>query len=276
MRSVHSGLMQDILDGCIINCIKLTLLDGTEYGYTDYKSEIPVEGLVYVPSPGLQKVSMNLTANAEVSNQKFGSGWVEAPEEDLRGGKFDSATIEVSWASWKNPSYGRLVVFTGQIGEVTWSEEGFEATVVSYMKNLSVNIGNVFTANCRHTLFSGASLGNCGYCGVDKASFTSTGSVTAVATNKWVFTISNSQADTFYSNGLIKFTSGYNAGLSAVIKSHASNQVTLMLPTAFSIQVGDTFEIQAGCDKTLDTCKTKFNNVLNYGGFPHIQTGASL
>lgn len=276
MRSVDTGLMQDILDGCIINCIKLTLQDGTVYGYTDYKQEIFVEGVNYVPSPGLQKVSMHLTANAEVSNQKFSSGWVEAPEEDLRGGKFDSATIEVSWASWKHPSYGRLVVFTGQIGEVSWSEEGFEANIVSYMKNLSVNIGNVFTANCRHTLFSTATIGNCGYCGVNKASFTGTGSVSSVQTNKWVFTISNSQPDGYYSNGLIKFTSGYNNGLSAVIKSHASGQVTLMLPTAFSIQAGDTYEIQAGCDKTLETCKTKFNNVLNYGGFPHIQTGASL
>lgn len=268
--------MNDILEGSIINCLKLTLQDGTVYGYTDYKEAITVDSVVYNPAPGFQKVKMNLTANAEVSNQKFGSAWVDAPEEDLRGGKFDSATIEVAWASWKHPSYGRLVVFTGQLGEVSWSEAGFEVDIVSYMKNLSKNIGNVFTANCRHTLFSTAKVGQCGYCGLSKSSFTHTGSVVSVDSHKWVFTISNTEATGYYSNGLVKFTSGFNSGLSAVIKSHEGNKVTLMLPTAFSIQAGDTFEIQAGCDKTLETCKSKFNNVNNYGGFPHIQTDSGL
>lgn len=276
MRTVSSSLMGDILAGCIINCIKLTLKDGTEYGYTDYKENITIDSVVYKPAPGIQKVKMNVTANAEVSNQKFGSAWVDAPESDLKGGKFDNAMVEVSWASWKHPSYGRLVVFTGQLGEVTWSEAGFEADIVSYMKNLSLNLGNVFTANCRHTLFSQPKVGNCGACGLSKTAFTQTGSVSAVTTNKWVFTISNSAADAYFSNGLIKFTSGMNNGLSAVIKSQTGNQLTLMLPTAFSINAGDTFEIQAGCDKTLETCKTKFNNVNNFGGFPHIQTDAAL
>jgi hypothetical protein len=25
-----------------------------------------------------------------------------------------------------------------------------------------------------------------------------------------------------------------------------------------------------GCDRTIDTCKKKFNNVINFGGFPGI------
>lgn len=276
MRGVSSDLMNEIMAGTIANCLKLTLKDGSTHGYTDYKETLTVDGVTYNPAPGFQKVKMNLTANAEVSNQKFGSAWVDAPEEDLLGGKFDSAMVEVAWVSWRHPQFGRLVVFTGQLGEVNWTPEGFEVDIVSYMKNLSVNIGNVFTANCRHTLFSTAKVGHCGYCGVNKASFTQTGSIASVVTGKWVFTISGSQPSGYYSNGLIKFTSGFNNGLSAVIKSHEGNQITLMLPTAFAVNAGDTFEIQAGCDKTLETCKTKFNNIYNFGGFPHIQTDASL
>jgi uncharacterized phage protein (TIGR02218 family) len=33
---------------------------------------------------------------------------------------------------------------------------------------------------------------------------------------------------------------------------------------------GDTFEVVAGCDRTFATCKSKFNNVRNFRGFPHI------
>ena len=277
MRNISQDLMNEILGGKICNCIKITQEDGTIHGYTDYDTALTVDGTTYNPAPGLQKVKMTLTANAEVSNQELASGWgIDVNENDMRAGKFDNALIEVLWASWANPSFGGLTVFTGQLGEVTWTEEGFKADIVSYMKNLAKNIGNVFTANCRHTLFSQGGSGFVGKCGVNKDSFKATGSVTGITIPKWKFSISTSQPDGYYSNGYVKFTSGYNNGLSAVIKNHTANSIELYLPTAFVIAQGDTFEIFAGCDKTLDTCKNKFNNVLNFGGFPHIKPDVSF
>lgn len=271
MRTVSSNLMQDILKGKIANLMKITLQNGAVYGYTDHDHNLTIDGVTYVPAPGLQKVKMTMTANAEVSNQEFGSAWVDAPEEDLRAGLFDSAIMEISWGSWQNPGYGRLVVFTGQLGEITWSEEGFKADIVSFMKNLAKNVGNVFTANCRHTLFSGEQTGYVGACGVNPASYTFSGSVGAITIPKWKFSFTSDKPDGYFSNGQITFTSGLNNGLSTVIKSHAGGVLELFLPTAFVINPGDTFNIYAGCDKTLNTCKNKFNNVVNFGGFPHIQ-----
>lgn len=270
MRTVSSQLMGEILNGTIANVMRVELKNGTEYGYTDYDTEITVDGVTYVPAPGLQKVNMTLTANAEVSNQELYSAWVDAPDSDLKAGLFDSATIEFAWTSWKHPEYGRLVVFTGNLGEIQWTEEGFKADIVSYMKNLELNIGNVFSANCRHSLFSTAEVGAVGFCGVNKTSYTFSGSVSSVGTPKWSFNASLAQADGYFTNGTVKFTSGNNSGLSAMIKAHSNGVITLALPTAFTFAPGDTFEIVAGCDKTLETCKTKFNNVNNFGGFPHI------
>jgi uncharacterized phage protein (TIGR02218 family) len=36
------------------------------------------------------------------------------------------------------------------------------------------------------------------------------------------------------------------------------------------IQAGDTFSITAGCDKRFETCRDRFSNVVNFGGFPHM------
>jgi uncharacterized phage protein (TIGR02218 family) len=36
------------------------------------------------------------------------------------------------------------------------------------------------------------------------------------------------------------------------------------------IQVGDIFTIVAGCDKLKETCIAKFNNILNFRGFPDV------
>ena len=114
MRNIPTNLYADIQNGTICSVVKITLQDGTIYGYTDFDSNISHGGVTYVPAPGLQKVRMTLTPNSEVSNQELASAWVDAPEEDLLGGKFDSASIEVAWISWKNPSYGLFKVFSGK------------------------------------------------------------------------------------------------------------------------------------------------------------------
>lgn len=36
------------------------------------------------------------------------------------------------------------------------------------------------------------------------------------------------------------------------------------------IAAGDTFTVTAGCDKTFATCHDRFDNVVNFRGFPHI------
>ena len=33
---------------------------------------------------------------------------------------------------------------------------------------------------------------------------------------------------------------------------------------------GDMVRIEAGCDRRAETCRLKFNNFLNFRGFPHI------
>ena len=36
------------------------------------------------------------------------------------------------------------------------------------------------------------------------------------------------------------------------------------------VTAGDDFTIRAGCDKRIETCGSKFANVVNFRGFPHI------
>jgi hypothetical protein len=39
----------------------------------------------------------------------------------------------------------------------------------------------------------------------------------------------------------------------------------------YAIQIGDTFSAVAGCQKRLaEDCGTKFSNVVNFGGEPHL------
>ena len=73
---------------------------------------------------------------------------------------------------------------------------------------------------------------------------------------------------------MLSFTGGAAKGLSADVEDHrrleGADELTLWLPMAAEIAVGDTLEVTAGCDKRFSTCKVKFGNGLNFQGFPHI------
>lgn len=85
--------------------------------------------------------------------------------------------------------------------------------------------------------------------------------------------------DDFYKQGRCVFTSGNNTGAEfkiitnvagAIIGPPQSNLITLWLPTNYDISLGDTLTLIAGCDKTRAQCRDKFDNVINFRGFPDV------
>jgi uncharacterized phage protein (TIGR02218 family) len=81
-------------------------------------------------------------------------------------------------------------------------------------------------------------------------------------------------ADGWFIGGKLVWTSGGNEGAAIEVKTHVNSgaEVSFELweSMAFDIATGDTFTVTAGCDKSLDTCMARFNNVANFRGFPFI------
>ena len=74
----------------------------------------------------------------------------------------------------------------------------------------------------------------------------------------------------YFDRGLITFTSGPNTGLSMEVKSYTVGQMILVLPMPYTIAVGNTYSLIAGCDKTFPTCRDRFNNVVHFRGEPYL------
>lgn len=79
----------------------------------------------------------------------------------------------------------------------------------------------------------------------------------------------------WFNNGAVLFTSGPNAGVSrgvkvAVESTDSGLDVELHLRMPFNVEIGDTCTMIPGCNKTVMDCGNKFNNVLNFQGFPYI------
>lgn len=276
MKTISAPLKQGILDGTVCTCVKVTRKDTQVKGFTNHDVTLQIGGVDYLPTPALERIVMNLRSNAEVSNQEFAAAFaLDLNEDDLANGIYDEAQIEVFKVDWSNPSNGTVDVFNGQLGLVQWSEDGFRADIFNDMVKLERQIGVTVTPKCRHNLFGQISDTSVGACGLNAATFTSTGSISSVTTNQIAFVssaLSPTRADGYIENGLLTWTSGNNSGAVSHVKSYQSNTISLFLPTTFAMQVGDTFSVVAGCDKNFDTCKNKFSNAVNFGGFNTIRS----
>jgi len=99
-----------------------------------------------------------------------------------------------------------------------------------------------------------------------------TGSVTGVTSRRQFADAGLTQPTGWFDGGVVTFTGGANAGLSREVKSYSASgdQVILQEPFPYDIALSDAYEITAGCDKSFATCGAKFDNVVNFRGFPHV------
>lgn len=191
----------------------------------------------------------------------------------ITGLGLDGATFKLSrifrpdW-SWVAPflGTGSLIDFSGRITSVrNIGRTSVDLTVSAWTVLLNVNMGpDLFQTTCLNTLFDAN-------CTLNKVSFAVSGTVAAGATTS-VFNTNLSQANGYFDQGQIVFTSGPNNGLTRGIKSYvnASGKVTLIVPLPAAPGNGDTFTIYPGDDQTMATCNTKFSNLIHFRGQPFI------
>lgn len=291
MRNIPPALKQAFLDGTRSVIIKVTTKTGAVFGYTDHDVDLVIDGVTYVATPALLKLQLSRSVNDTVSNQEFGSAWVDAPEDKLRAGEFDNAEIEIAFCNWKQPADGKYVVDRGRLGVIQWTADGFRADMQSWMRELQKTITLVSTAQCRHQVFNqladitkGTHMGACR---LNRADYKCDAVVNSWEVGSLVFrftitsgssTIVAGLENTWFSHGTVVFRNEADRLIDDIpfmIKKSTligANQweVELYLPLPVH-PAGTDIDVYPGCDKTITSCKNKFNNVVNFGGFPHIK-----
>lgn len=253
-------------------CWKLTRRDGTIMGFTDHDAPLMVEGVIYQAQTGFSPAAVVSHAGLAVDNMET-EGMLAAgsiTEADIMAGKYDFAEVQIFLVNYGDLTQGVLKLRRGWLGEVTLSQGRFRAEVRGLAQALGQTIGELYSPSCR------AALGDV-RCKVNLAAHTVTGSITSVASgNRQAFTDSaRSEASSVFASGKLTFTSGANDGLSMEVKEHsyrsgAGGNFTLALPLPYALAPGDAYTLIKGCDKTLGTCKNRFDNIINFRGEPHV------
>lgn len=248
--------------------LKITRKDAAVYGFTSHQRDVTVSSVLYKAGPGLDVQSLASSAGMSVDNTEL----TILPDDtiftrtDILAGRWDGAAFELFLFNWRTPADGRDVLMAGTLGQVKPQRGAYVVELRGLQQYLQQPVGAVSTKTCRARLGDAA-------CGINLASYTVTGTLTGV-TSQTVFTdTARTEADHYFAEGTLTWTSGNNDGLSARVRLYAADTFTLAVPALGVVQVGDTYSVHAGCRKRLaEDCLAKFDNVLNFQGEPHRPT----
>ena len=263
--ALQSHLEQEVTT--LASCWHITRRDGVELFLTDHDVDLVVGGETYKAATGYSRTALESSASLAVGNlDVMGAIDDEAiTVADIRAGRYDHARVEMFLVNWAAPADGDIPQVAGRLGEVRGAGQNYTAEVRSIAQQLSQQVAEIYTADCR------AALGDA-RCKVSLAALTVTGTVTTVTDRRSFRDSTRAEADGFFAYGVLTWTSGANNGLTAAVKRYLNTggRFELFQRMPADIELGDGYSVYRGCDKTLATCRDVFDNVANFRGEPFV------
>ena len=247
--------------------VRITRTDGQVIAFTSHDCDLEVDAVTYKADGAF--TSDKLVQNTALKDKDYDiAGVLDSElvtEADLKAGLYDHARVDVFLCNWKDLTQGVIHMRRGWLGEVAMSGGRYMAGLRGFHDLLTRKVGEAYTPECRHCLGEAQ-------CSVNVQSFTVTGNVSFVTDNRTFADVTRGEAEDYFSDGTLEWTSGANKGAKCeVSKWDATNQTfTLWLPLPYPIAVEDGYQVTAGCDKRFSTCRARFDNAINFGGFPYL------
>jgi uncharacterized phage protein (TIGR02218 family) len=267
MRNISPQLQEHISGEVttLANCWKLKLRNGKVLGFTNHVSDLEYEGVKYFASSGFDTSSIANSSDLAVDNLEI-EGILDhnlITKQDILAGIYDFAEIEMFMVNYNDLTQGQIYLKRGWFGEITLKNGKFIAEIRGLTQKFTQVIGDLYSPTCRANFCDKK-------CKLKENDYTSYGSITEVINAKSFKDKNRQETSGYYTHGKIVFLDGKNVGIEMEIKEHINNSISTVLPMPFEIEVGDKYKIITGCDKTFETCKTKFDNIINFRGEPHI------
>lgn len=157
-----------------------------------------------------------------------------------------------------------VVAFKGRITTPELNNNTIVFDVESVLTAIERNgINQRYLLNCRHVLYGNKCL-------AVKASFLVAGTLSAYSGLVLTISAASGYADNHFRGGIIEFPDGSFRRITA----HSGSSITINTNNQYLVDTIPPYSVNLypGCDKSKATCISKFNNVINFGGFPWIPT----
>ncbi|MBY6065786.1 DUF2163 domain-containing protein [Leisingera aquaemixtae] len=273
MSSVPNNLRAHLQSGITTVCRAwaLTRRDGAVLGFTDHDCVLSFDGITFQPGSGLTARAVQQATGLSVDNTEALGVLSDAAvrEEDIEAGRFDGAEVRCWLVNWRDVSM-RWLQFRGSIGEIRRAGGAFEAELRGLTEALNQPLGRVYQKPCTAVLGDAAcrfDLETPGYAAELEAA-------EVVRSQDFRWDALPGFEPGWFDDGRLTVLSGAAEGLWAAVKADqadaAGRRVSLWEPIRARVAPGDLVRLEAGCDKRLESCRLKFNNILNFQGFPDI------
>ncbi|MEM1128917.1 MAG: DUF2163 domain-containing protein [Pseudomonadota bacterium] len=253
-------------------CWVLRRRDGRIFGFTDHDLNIVFDGITFKADSGLTAQSLQRTTGLAVDNTEALGALTSTAvtEADLVAGLFDGAEVESWLVNWASPD-DRMLQFRGTLGEVQTGAGAFQAELRGMTERLNQPQGRIYQALCPARLGDAA----CGVALDDPAFFAEVAIIEVLGPARLRLDDLSGYAAEWFDRGRLSVMSGAGTGLQALIKQDVMadgglREIGLWEDLRAPLQAGDMVRLEAGCDKRAQTCREKFQNFVNFRGFPHI------
>ena len=262
------------------------LNNGQTLLYTGHDVNLTIGGNVYQSWPidhgditeerGVEVSDTDVTVYFNPSDMITGLGvtWYKA----LQSGAFDNCYLSIdrlySPIPWQYimPALSSDYVLKGRfLGRIDVGELHLTSclmTVRAATELLNVQLPrNLITPNCLNTLYDSM-------CTLSKEGY-AVSCTAKTGSTKSAIVSGLTQADGYFSQGMILGLTGANTGVKRTVKTYVGGTSSVFLPFLFDISIGDTFKFYPGCGKTITACEG-FSNLPNFRGCPFLPTPESL
>ena len=255
----------------LARCWSITRTDGVQFGSTDHDQDLTFEGMVFKAGTGLTAQALQQTTGLSVDNTEAIGGLSDAAvtEEDIEAGRFDGAEVMAWLVNWADVDV-RWLQFRGTIGELRRSAGAFHAELRGLTEALNRPLGRVYQKPCTAVLGDETctfDLATPGY-REDRAV------EHLIGAQEFHWPDLNGFEPGWFMRGRLEVLDGAAKGLWGLIKQDrfdaGTRVIELWEPLRGGIAGGDMVRLEAGCDKRFETCRLKFNNLVNFQGFPDI------
>ena len=254
----------------------ITTVQGDVYRYTSYDFDLMVGGHQFSsngPIISREGISLslgvevdNLSVTIEVTNEQTFEGIrvVQAFHNgQMDGARFKLERIFLSPSRPTDTSAGAVILFEGRLIEPELDRNRVEVSVASDLDDLAVQMPrNLYQPSCNNTLFDSA-------CALRREDYVVNTVIESGSTTARIL-CSLSQPQGWFTQGVIEFLDGGNAGLKRTVRLHESGALLLTLPLLEAPQSGQRIRVYPGCDKRLETCINRFSNKEHFRGAPFI------
>jgi uncharacterized phage protein (TIGR02218 family) len=247
--------------------VKITRLDGAILRIAEADESITASAQTFVPLPGSEISAVKHILNGDMGSMEIrfahsDGGTLDTAE--LNTGFWDGATIEMYLVDRSSATTLGNAMFTGLIDTVSINVIGgggsFDIRGLAAQAEAFIQ---TYQPMCRTDLFSVL-------CGLNAADWDHAGTIGTII-DRFNFTVAGlgaPPADGWFNQGTFVVASGFKGVVANWIQG--SLKITTYQPHCISrLTAGEAITLYPGCDKTGTTCRTKFNNKINFQGEDH-------